>query len=249
MTEMAARQVSRYVLGLLGIAMLGCCMGSGGARAQDYAAIVAAPDRSDADRQTDKRRNPEKMMAFTAVKSGMKVMDLVSSGGYSAELLARSVGPTGTVYAQDSQATADRTKERFDARLEKVRNIVRVVRNYDDPVPPDVSNLDLITIYFSYHDLVHMEIDRAAMNKKVFAALKPGGFFVVADHSAKAGDGTSVTKTLHRIEESALRKEVEAAGFKVVAEADFLRHPEDARDVTVTKAPTPVDEFVLKFQK
>jgi predicted methyltransferase len=220
-----------------------------GAKAQDYAVIVATPDRSDADRQTDKKRNPEKMMAFTGVKTGMKVLDLVSVGGYSAELLARSVGPTGTVYAQDSQATVDRTKERFEVRLAAIKNLVRVARNYDDPIPPDVSNLDLVTIYFSYHDLVNAGIDRDAMNKKVFAALKPGGFFVVADHSAKAGEGTSVTKTLHRIEESTLRKEVEAAGFKLVAEGDFLRHPEDARDTNVNQSKVPNDEFVLKFQK
>jgi predicted methyltransferase len=244
------RPMSRIVFALIGAALLACSLGAGGAAAQDYAAIVAAPDRSDADRQTDKRRNPEKMMAFTGVKSGMKVMDLVSSGGYSAELLARAAGPNGTVYAQDSQETAERTKERFDARMEKVKNIVRVVRKYDDPVPPDVSNLDLVTIYFSYHDLTYMDVDRAAMNKKIFAALKPGGFFVVADHSAKPGDGTSVGKTLHRIEESALRQEVEAAGFKLVAEGDFLRHPEDKRETTTTRpGPTPNDEFVLKFQK
>jgi predicted methyltransferase len=95
-----------------------------------------------------------------------------------------------------------------------------------------------------------MEVDRASMNKKVFAALKPGGFYVVADHSAKAGDGLTVAKTLHRIEESTLRKEVEAAGFKLVAEGDFLRNPSDARDTTTTRpGPTPNDEFVLKFQK
>ena len=224
--------------------------GIGAVKAQDYTAIVAAPDRTDADRETDKRRQPDKMMAFTGAKTGMKVMDLVSSGGYSAELLARSVGPSGVVYAQDSQATADRTKERFAPRLEKFKQLVRTVREYDDPVSPEVSNLDLVTIYFSYHDLVHMGVDRAAMNKKVFAALKPGGFYVVADHSAKPGDGVAVGKTLHRIEESALRKEVEAAGFKLVAEGDFLRHPEDARDTPTTRpGPTPNDEFVLKFQK
>jgi predicted methyltransferase len=246
----SSRRVSPYALAALGALVLACCTGSGGARAQDYAAIVAAPDRSDADRQNDKKRDPEKMMAFTGVKTGMKVMDLFSAGGYSAELLARSVGPTGTVYAQDAQATVDRTKERFDARMEKIKNIVRVVRNYDDPVPPDVSNLDLVTIYFSYHDISYMEVDRAAMNKKVFAALKPGGFYVVADHSAKPGDGVSVAKTLHRIEESTLRQEVEAAGFKLVAEGDFLRHPEDKRETTTTRpGPTPNDEFVLKFQK
>jgi predicted methyltransferase len=83
----------------------------------------------------------------------------------------------------------------------------------------------------------------------MFAALKPGGFLVIADHSARPGDGTSVGKTFHRIEESVLRQEIEAAGFKLVAEADFLRHPEDPRDVIVFRPVVPVDEFVLKYQK
>ena len=245
---MMLSQISRCALATFGVAVLACSAGTG-ARAQDYAAIVAAPDRTDADRNNDKKRNPEKMMAFTGVKTGMKVMDLVSAAGYSAELLARSVGPTGTVYAVNNQETADRVKDRFEPRLGKAKSLTPVVRDYADPVPPNVSDLDIVTIYFSYHDLVHMEVDRAAMNKKVFAALKPGGYYVVADHSAKAGDGTSVTKTLHRIEESALRKEVEAAGFKLVAEGDFLRHPEDTRDTNVNQSKVPNDEFVLKFQK
>jgi predicted methyltransferase len=79
--------------------------------------------------------------------------------------------------------------------------------------------------------------------------LKPGAFLVIADHSAKPGTGTSVGKSLHRIEESALKGEVEAAGFKLVAEADFLRHPEDPRDEPIFRPKVPVDEFVLKFQK
>src|ERR1700727_727981 len=89
----------------------------------------------------------------------------------------------------------------------------------------------------------------AEMNRKMFAALNPGGFLVIADHSAKPGEGTSVANTLHRIEESTLRQEIEAAGFRLVAEADFLRHPEDPRDVKVFRPEIPVDEFVLKYQK
>ena len=79
--------------------------------------------------------------------------------------------------------------------------------------------------------------------------LKPGGFLVIADHSARAGEGVTVAKTVHRIEESTLRQEIEAAGFKLVAEADFLRHPEDPRDAAVFNPQVPVDEFVLKYQK
>jgi predicted methyltransferase len=218
--------------------------------AQDYASIVAAPDRAAADRQTDQRRDPVKLLAFTGVKNGMTVLDMGAGGGYSTELMARAVGSSGKVYGQDFEGNA-RAKERFEARMktDAMKNVVAVARPFDDPLPADVKTVDLITFFFFYHDTTYMTVDRAAMNKKLFGALKPGGFLIIADHSAKPGAGTSVGKTLHRIEESALRGEVEAAGFKLVAGGDWLRHPEDPRDERVFGSKVPVDEFVLKFQK
>ena len=56
-------------------------------------------------------------------------------------------------------------------------------------------------------------------------------------------------KTLHRIAEQSLRAEVEAAGFKLVGSADFLRNPNDPRTESSGKNSVPNDEFVLKFQK
>jgi predicted methyltransferase len=223
-----------------------------GAAAPDYAAIVAAPDRADADRAADARRKPAQLLAFTGVRPGMKVLDMETSAGYSAELLARVVGPSGKVYAQDSAAVIERfVKDKFDIRAKKsvMQNVVHVIRDFDDPIPPEASNLDLITFFFSYHDITYMPVDRAVMNRKMFAALKPGGFLIITDHSAKPGDGISVTRTLHRIEEKVLREEIEAAGFKLVAEADFLRNPEDPREEKVFQPKIPVDEFVLKYQK
>jgi predicted methyltransferase len=221
------------------------------AKAPDYQAIVASPDRSDADKQTDVRREPAKMLAFAGVKPGMKVLDMEASGGYSTELLARAVAPDGVVYAQDSAAVMEHVKDKFDIRAQApaMKNVVHVVRNYDDPIPPDVSGLDLITFFFSYHDMTYMPVDRAEMNRKMFAALKPGGFLVIADHSARPGDGANVGKTFHRIEEKTLRQEIEAAGFRLADQADFLRHPEDPRDAAVFHPQVPVDEFVLKYQK
>jgi predicted methyltransferase len=222
------------------------------AKTPDYAAIVAAPDRADADRQADQRRQPAKMLAFAGVQTGMKILDMEASAGYSTELLARTVGPAGTVYAQDSAAVIERfVKDKFDIRAQKpaMKNVVHVIRDFDDPIPPDVSGLDMITFFFAYHDITYMQVDRAVMNKKMFAALKPGGFLIIADHSAKPGDDTNVAKTLHRIEESTLRQEIEAAGFKLVAEGDFLRHPEDPREAAVFRPQVPTDEFVLKYQK
>jgi predicted methyltransferase len=237
---------------LVSLAMLaGNAVSAEGAKPSDFEALVASPDRTDADRQTDQRRQPSKMLAFTGVGNGMKVLDMGAGAGYSTELLARAVGAGGVVYAQESAAVMERVKDKFDIRAQNpaMKNVVHMIRTYDDPVPADVKGLDLITFFFAYHDVTYMPVDRAEMNKKMFAALKPGGFLVIADHSARAGEGTSVAKTFHRIEEVTLRKEIEAAGFKLAAEADFLRHPEDPRDAAVFRPQVPVDEFVLKYQK
>jgi predicted methyltransferase len=119
----------------------------------------------------------------------------------------------------------------------------------EDPVPPDVRNLDLVTFNFNYHDTAWLGTDRARMNRAVFQALKPGGVYIVADHSAKAGAGAEVAKSLHRIDEALVRREVEAAGFRFVSAGDFLHNPADPRDAPVFKNPVRNDEFVLKFVK
>jgi predicted methyltransferase len=126
---------------------------------------------------------------------------------------------------------------------------VSLAQPFDDPVPADVRDLDVITFLFFYHDTTYMSVDRAQMNRKLLAALKPGGVLVIADHAAKAGADISVGKSLHRIDEAVLRREVEAAGFKLVAEGAFWRHPDDTKDFSTQRPPAPVDEFALKFQK
>ena len=236
---------SRRAAMVSGLALLAFAVPVTG-QAQDYKAVVAADDRSAADRQTDKRRDPVSLLAFAAPKTGAKVLEMGAGGGYTAELLARAVGPTGKVLAQVPMES-----ERLTARmaLPAMKNVTVTIRAFDDPVAADVKELDLITFCFAYHDTTFLEVDRAKMNKALFAALKPGGILVVADHAARPEDGTTVGKTLHRIAEASVRAEIEAAGFKFVAAADFLRHPEDTRTNIVFKNPTPVDEFVLKFQK
>jgi predicted methyltransferase len=234
--------------------LVACLVASPGVRAQaapDYAALMAAPDRSDADRKADTRRDPVPFLAFAGLRPGMKVLDMGAGGGYSTELIARAVAPGGIVYAQNAADLGEKAKAAFDARLKTpaMKDVVADIRPFDDPAPPGVFDLDLITFLFYYHDTTFMNVDRAEMDRNMFAALKPGGVLVIADHSALPGQGTSVGKTLHRIEESTLRKEVEAAGFRVVAEGNFWRHPEDTHDFPSFRPTMPVDEFVLKFQK
>lgn len=221
------------------------------APAPDYGGIVAAPDRSDADRKNDQRRNPVALFAFTGARPGMKVLDMGAGGGYSSELLARIVAPGGTVYSQAPADLFPNAHKTYAARAKRpaMKNAVRLERPFDDPLPPGVGGFDLITFFFFYHDTVWIDVDRAKMNRRLYEALKPGGILVVTDHSARPGDGANVTKSLHRIEESVVRRELEAAGFQFVASGDFLRSPADARDTHVNKNTVPNDEFVLKYRK
>ena len=245
----ALREFATMACGVFALLVAGALAGA--QPAPDYAALLAAPDRSDGDRQADKRRDPAPFLTFAGLRPGMKVLDMGAGGGYSTELIARAVAPGGIVYGQNPADLGEKPKATFDARLKTpaMKDVVADIRPFDDPVPPDVHDLDLITFLFYYHDTTYMNVDRAAMDRKLFAALKPGGFLVIADHSALPGQGTSVGKTLHRIEESTLRQEVEAAGFRVVAKGNFWRSPDDTHDSPSYRPSTPVDNFVLKFQK
>lgn len=204
--------------------------------------LLADPQRSAADRANDVRRKPAEMLAFIGVVPGMRALDVSAGGGYTSELLARAAGPRGTVYAQSAKPSA-----RLLDRMKSAPNIVVVARPLDDPVPPQAQALDLVTFMFNYHDLGHLGIDRAKLNRAVFAALKPGGMYVIADHSGRPGTGISESGTLHRVEQAFLRREVEAAGFRLAAEGAFLRNPGDPRDRETPEPPQPKDEFVLKF--
>ncbi len=253
---MIAKQLRRALaaaaFGLAGFAAALTAGSAGAQPAPDYAAILAAPDRSDADRQADQRRDPTPFLAFAGVRPGMKVLDMGAGGGYSTELMARAVAPNGVVFGQNPADLGDKPKASFAARMATpaMKNAAADVRPFDDPVPPGMDNsFDLITFLFYYHDTTYMNVDRAAMDRKLYAALKPGGFLVIADHAALPGQGISVGHTLHRIEEATLRQEVEAAGFKVVGEGNFWRSAADTHDFPSYKPAVPVDNFVLKFQK
>jgi predicted methyltransferase len=148
------------------------------------------------------------------------------------------------VYAQSAKPSP-----RLLERSQKLPNIAVVARRLDEPAPPEASGLDLVTFMFNYHDLGHLGVDRTKLNRAVFQALKPGGRYVIADHAGRPGTGISESGTLHRIEEAFLRREVEAAGFRLADEGRFLRNPGDPRDRETPQPPQPKDEFVLKFVK
>jgi predicted methyltransferase len=217
--------------------------------------IVGSPDRSPDDRALDAGRHPDQLLTFIGVAPGMRVAEVGAGLGYTTELLARAVGPSGVVYAQNSKFIREKFAEKpWTERLAKpvMKPVVRVDREFDDPLPPEATNLDAVVNVMLYHDTVWMKTDRAAMNRAVFAALRPGGVYVIVDHSGRPGSGITETQTLHRIEEKAVRAEIESAGFKLAADADFLRNPADTRDWSASPRTAgerrgTSDRFVLKF--
>ena len=206
--------------------------------------VIASPIRTDQDRKMDAERKPAGFLPFTQVKPGMQVLDVSAGAGYTSQLLALAVGPTGRVWAQSPKPGETLTRRLSD---HPQANLVVVARPFDDPVPPDAPKLDLITLVLNYHDITYLDVDRAKMNQKLFAALKPGGHFVVIDHSGRSGTGITEGKTLHRIDEAVVLSEVRKAGFVLDAESDFLRNPADTRDQPSSQPKVPTDKFALRF--
>ena len=211
-----------------------------------YDSVIDNPIRSDQDRKTDAARKPAEFLPFTQVAPGMQVLDVSAGGGYTSQLLALAVGPTGKLWAQTPRPGATLTKRLAD---HPQANIEVVERPFDDPVAPNMPKLDLITIVLNYHDISYLPVDRAKMNQRLFAALKPGGRLVVVDHSARSGTGIADGKTLHRIDEAVVRAELRQAGFVLDGEGMFLRNPADARDDSSGEPKVPTDRFVLRFVK
>ncbi len=216
------------------------------AEPSSFDAVVASPVRTDQDRRMDASRHPAEFLAFTGVAPGQRVLDVSTGAGYTAQLLALAVGPTGTVWAQTPRPGPALTQ-----RLEEhpQPNLIVTVRPFEDPVPEGIANLDLVTLVLNYHDITYLPVDRDRLNRRIFEALRPGGHYVVVDHSGRAGTGITEGKTLHRIDEAVVRDEVRKAGFALEGEGTFLRNPADTREESSNNPKVPTDKFALRFVK
>jgi predicted methyltransferase len=222
----------------------------------NIANAVADQNRPDEDRQRDADRKPAEVLTFVGIKNGEKVADFIPGTGYFSRILSSAVGPQGHVYGFFPSELANFIKRPLPPNgstpyleFKNVSVIAVPVNDFAAPEP-----LDLVWISLNYHDLhdpFFAPADLAKINKAVFAALKPGGHYVVIDHAAAAGSGLRDTNTLHRIDETSVKSEVEAAGFRLEGESDLLRNAGDPRTANV-KDPTirgKTDQFILKFRK
>ncbi|WP_246347709.1 methyltransferase domain-containing protein [Brevundimonas variabilis] len=191
------------------------------------------------------------MLAFAEIGAGDRVADIRPGAGYFTRLFARSVGETGKVYAFVPNRTMARENGPADALVAAYPNVVRVngsldAMTFDEP-------LDVVFMSQEYHDfhIPAFGVDVARMNAAVFAALKPGGIFVVIDHAGRAGTTNTEVGTLHRIEGAFLKAEVVRAGFVFDGESTAVANAADDRTINVFE---PVirgrtDQFVYRFRK
>jgi predicted methyltransferase len=223
----------------------------------NIAAAVSNPSRPTMDKDRDANRKPGEVLAFAGVKEGDQIAELVPGGtpkgGYFTRLLSTAAGKTGHVYAFYPTEFDDLLKKLKssipgeDSNYPNVSIVHQPLASFTAPVP-----LDLVWTSQNYHDIHNLAgFDMAAVNKAVFSSLKPGGIYLVLDHAAASGSGLRDTNTLHRIDEAAVKKEVEAAGFVLEGESNILRNPADPHTAAIFDPALRghTDQFILKFRK
>lgn len=218
-------------------------------------AALADASRPADEKARDATRKPGELLEWAGVKPGDKVADLVMGGGYFTRILSAAVGPKGQVYAYQPeefirfQASYGENQKKVAAAYQNVAPVTSTLGSLDLP-----DGLDLVMTVQNYHDL-HLKpfpTDTATkVNAEVFKALKPGGVYLVVDHVAAAGAGLEAADTVHRIEPSIVKREVEAAGFKLEAESPLLKAPDDSHTANVFDPAIrgKTDQFVMKFRK
>ena len=222
----------------------------------DYAAMLADPLRSDDMRKLDEGRLPAQVLAFAGVKPGQTVLDFFAGGGYYSLLLARAVGPKGTVYATNPAGENDaKAWAPFADKIPQLHVMVSPITAMQ--FAP--RSLDLIFTNLNYHDLYwesekykFERVDVPPVLAGWFTAVKPGGHVVIIDHAANpGGDPRDVTNRLHRIDPERVKADMLAAGFVLEAESNMLRRSEDDHSKLVFDPAVrgKTDRFALKFRR
>ena len=228
----------------------------GGAIPAVVAKAVADPARK-ADAANDPRRKVAQVMAFAQVKPGQKVLELIPGSGYFTRVFSAIVGPQGHVYTvwpneyakEDADDVAASHKLAADPHYANVSVLTQPANQLSAPVP-----VDLVFTSQNYHDYPDKfmgRVDPAVLNRQVFAALKPGGLWVIIDHVAPVGSGMADTDTLHRIDPAIVKQQVEAAGFVFEGESHALRNPHDPHTIKVFDKSIRghTDQFIYRFRK
>ena len=223
--------------------------------------------RLENDIERDQRSKPQAVIPLLDLETGDRVVDIFAGGGYYTELLAAVVGAEGEAILHNNSGFEQWGVNGLTARFASGRDPGNIVRHTRSGINLDLeaNSLDGALIIMAYHALYvvpkryngeeYVPVGDPANTEyflqQVLDALKPGGRFVVVDHSGDATMEHDVVADLHRIKEEFTRIEVEAAGFNFVDSTDALRNPEDDRSMIVFDLDVQgeTDRFVFAFEK
>ncbi len=213
------------------------------------ARVVIDTSRPDSDKAQDAARKPAMMIRFAQIKPKQTVVELLPGDGYFTRVFSNAVGARGRIIAVEP---GKKDMIRALSRDPRRGNIFLSSGAFDRFAAD--GTVDIVWTSRNYHDLKGPSVpaDTAArVNKAAFAALKPGGYYVVLDHSAAPGSGTRDVDTLHRIDAETVKAEVIAAGFVLDDESPLLANPDDARTAAVFDPSIKgrTDQFILRFKK
>lgn len=220
--------------------------------------VLADPLRPAADREKDAARKAAEALAFMEIAPGAVIFEIEAGSGWYTELFSRMTGAGGAVIMQNPQGFLDFVSKDIDARLngDRLPNVRQSISNFDQLGAEDAS-IDLATwvqgpheLYFKPSEGVTLG-DPAASFDEIFRILKPGAALVVIDHSAEPGAPETTGDMLHRIDKAIVMETAEAAGLRLVDDADFLANPADDRKASVFDPAIRgrTDQFVLRFKK
>jgi predicted methyltransferase len=233
---------------------------TGTALAQDYMVPAGTPDyiraavqsdqRPEADTARDAARMPAEVLALSGIKPGDRVIEIAGFGQYYTRMLSAIVGDDGTVAMYDLPYTGGRAGAASATFVQDHPNTEYHLGDYNSIVFPDDVDVAFNVLY--YHDLGLQDgLDRAAMNRKIYNALKPGGVYLIVDHKAEDGSGWRDTQALHRMGAEVIVQELTAAGFRLEVDSNLLANPEDPRTAMVFAPGTrgATDRALFVFRK
>jgi predicted methyltransferase len=218
-------------------------------------AALADAGRPAADKERDAVRHPGELLAFAGVKPGDKVADFIMGGGYFTRILAKTVGDKGRVYAYQPAEFIQYRAAYADEQKAAVAGYANVTPLSDSLASVKFAEpLDAIVTVQNWHDL-HLKMSppgfAAAMAKRLYDTLKPGGVLLVVDHVATNDPGFTAPDKLHRIDPAAARAEIQSAGFKFDGSLPLLANPADPHTASVFDASIKgkTDQFIYRFRK
>ncbi|MDH5432923.1 MAG: methyltransferase domain-containing protein [Gammaproteobacteria bacterium] len=214
-----------------------------------YISAIENEKRNQSDKKYDEKRNPWKILPFTQIKAGDKVLELGAGGGYTTELLSWVVGESGRVYAHFLY-NQERLK---DNRLPNVISLRQHSLNDHKVVLKENkienNSLDAIVVFFVLHDIYLNNEMSDELLATLYKALKPGGNLIILDNAANPDSGLAQIGTLHRIGENFVKVEIEKAGFVLVESTDVLRNKKDDHTKPWGDFEGLQDRFAFRFEK